>query len=409
MAEIVLLHYTAPPVVGGVESVVGTHARLLRSAGYDVRIVAGRGGGRRLPAAILPLIYSGHAEIQRAHTSLHQGDPSLFERLRDRLADLLTPHLENRICLAHNVFTLAKNLPLTAALHELLSGGLRVRMVAWTHDLAWANPQDAGRMRDAYPWNLLKTARADVTYVAITEAVRDLLVRHLGIPAQGVAVVYTGTSVETLHGLQPQTLRILEMLPLRERFPVLLMPIRITRRKNLEMAIHIAVALRARGADPLIVVTGPLGVHNPTNRKYLADLQALRRGLGADDDVCFLAEHGIRCGPRVIGDLYLLCDAVLITSTLEGFGMPVAEAGMLRTPVFCTRIPAAVEVGGEFLTYFDPGDEPRTVAGKILTCLLGSDASRLRRRVAERFTWDAILNRQLLPLLERLARAPVRG
>ena len=41
--RIALLHYTALPVVGGVEVVVGRHATLLADAGYDVAIVAGRG------------------------------------------------------------------------------------------------------------------------------------------------------------------------------------------------------------------------------------------------------------------------------------------------------------------------------------------------------------------------------
>jgi glycosyltransferase involved in cell wall biosynthesis len=136
-------------------------------------------------------------------------------------------------------------------------------------------------------------------------------------------------------------------------------------------------------------------------------LQTLRRALGVDDCVCFLAERGVRCSDRVIGDLYLLCDAVLITSTLEGFGMPVAEAGMLRTPVFCTRIPAAVEVGGQHVAYFDLDDAPAAVAAQIVTALRNSTATQLRRRVQERFTWAAILRGQILPLLERLQRAPV--
>lgn len=402
MAEIILLHYSAPPIVGGVESVVGTHARLLRGAGYEVRVLAGHGnGGREVPVITLPLLSSRNPEIHNAHKSLRRGDLRPLEQLRDRIADQLQPHLENRICLAHNVFTLAKNLPLTAGLHKLLDGGLRACMVAWTHDLAWANPKDVAQMRDLYPWNLLRTARGDVVYVAITQAVRDLLVRHLGVRREDVMVVYTGTSLEELHGLQPQTRRVLEMLPWAERYPVLLMPVRITRRKNFEMAIRIAAALRRQGTDPLVVVTGPLGAHNPTNRRYLAELQTLRRALGADDHVCFLAERGVRCNSRVIGDLYVLCDAVLITSTLEGFGMPVAEAGLLRTPVFCTRIPAAVEVGGEHAAYFEPGDGPDAVAAQILTVLRNSAATQLRRRVLERFTWEAILRDQILPLLER--------
>ena len=43
MSRVALLHYAAPPVIGGVESVVGQHARLMADAGHQVCIVAGRG------------------------------------------------------------------------------------------------------------------------------------------------------------------------------------------------------------------------------------------------------------------------------------------------------------------------------------------------------------------------------
>ena len=43
MTNVALLHYSAPPIVGGVESVLGHHARLMAGAGHQVQIVAGRG------------------------------------------------------------------------------------------------------------------------------------------------------------------------------------------------------------------------------------------------------------------------------------------------------------------------------------------------------------------------------
>jgi hypothetical protein len=51
--KIALLHYSAPPIVGGVESVLGQHARLMADAGHAVRVVAARGG---LPDPRLRLI-----------------------------------------------------------------------------------------------------------------------------------------------------------------------------------------------------------------------------------------------------------------------------------------------------------------------------------------------------------------
>ena len=42
--KIALLHYSVPPVVGGVESVLAQQARLMADAGHAVQVIAGRGG-----------------------------------------------------------------------------------------------------------------------------------------------------------------------------------------------------------------------------------------------------------------------------------------------------------------------------------------------------------------------------
>ena len=43
LPTVALLHYAAPPVIGGVERVLGRQAQLLTDGGFQVRIVAGRG------------------------------------------------------------------------------------------------------------------------------------------------------------------------------------------------------------------------------------------------------------------------------------------------------------------------------------------------------------------------------
>jgi hypothetical protein len=42
--RITILHYTALPIIGGVENVIAEHTHLLLDAGYPVTLVAGRGG-----------------------------------------------------------------------------------------------------------------------------------------------------------------------------------------------------------------------------------------------------------------------------------------------------------------------------------------------------------------------------
>ncbi len=63
--NIALLHYAAPPIVGGVESVVGHHARLMVEDGQHVQVIAGRGGqvDRRVPFTRLSLADSRDPDI----------------------------------------------------------------------------------------------------------------------------------------------------------------------------------------------------------------------------------------------------------------------------------------------------------------------------------------------------------
>ncbi|MGH7903434.1 MAG: glycosyltransferase family 4 protein, partial [Candidatus Dormibacteraceae bacterium] len=112
-----MVHYAAPPVTGGVESVLGAHARLLRRAGHDVLVIAGRG-----EAMVIPEIDSRHPDVERVTEGLARGDgdPVLFERLRSTISDRLRQPLADReLTIVHNVLTMPLNLPLTAALLEL--------------------------------------------------------------------------------------------------------------------------------------------------------------------------------------------------------------------------------------------------------------------------------------------------
>ncbi|HEV7403678.1 MAG TPA: glycosyltransferase, partial [Chthoniobacteraceae bacterium] len=53
--RIALLHYTCPPVAGGVERVLMDHARLFARNGHEVTIICGEGtGGSGIEVRVLP-------------------------------------------------------------------------------------------------------------------------------------------------------------------------------------------------------------------------------------------------------------------------------------------------------------------------------------------------------------------
>ena len=127
--KIAILHYSVPPIVGGVESVIAHHAQLMSADGHSVRLIAARGeslptGGRaseEIPLFPIPLADSQHPRVLAVKEQLDRGDVTAdFESLRDELTSQLQTALSDvDILIAHNVCSLNKNLALTAALHQL--------------------------------------------------------------------------------------------------------------------------------------------------------------------------------------------------------------------------------------------------------------------------------------------------
>jgi glycosyltransferase involved in cell wall biosynthesis len=304
------------------------------------------------------------------------------------------------VLIAHNVLCLNKNLALTAALHSMHAAGSVRRLIGWHHDLAWDRPDLRPQVHGGTPADLLRQAWPGVVNVAVSDSTRRRLAALYGCPEDTVHVVPAGVDLQEFEGWTGEATRIFEDHDLRAADAVLLQPVRITRRKNLELALRVLAALRARsGKDIRLVVTGPVGAHNPDNQGYHEELLRLRETLGLSRAAHFVAgPHGVQA--RTLVCLYRACDALLLTSVEEGFGMPVLEAALVRLPVFCTNLPSLTETGGEDVHFFSPADSPNEIAGGIAARLFTDPAYRLRRRVRRRYAWEAVIQTGLLPLVE---------
>lgn len=411
MLNVAMLHYAGPPTVGGVEITIAAHAQALQSLGHQVRVVVGRGGPFAAGVEVLiePELYGRHPDVAAVTADLNQGIVSpAFESLTAHIADRLAQALAGiDVMIVHNVHTLHKNLPLTAALHRLHSAGLGPRTLAWCHDFAWRDPLYAAELYDDYPWNLLRQPWPGVRYVVVSEDRRGDLAGLLGISPEKIAVVTPGVDLAGLYKLEPDTARLVQELRLPEADPLLLLPARITRRKNIEHGVAIAGALRRSMPRPLLIVSGPPGPHNPTNAAYLAQLQELQERNGAADAVVFLyaryvdaAGSPIPVSDAMMADLFRLADGLLFPSRYEGFGIPIIEAALSGLPIFCSDIAPFHETAGEAATYFDPEGDPDVAAAAIAAQFQRDPRYQLRRRVRTSYTWEAIVNNRILPLLD---------
>jgi glycosyltransferase involved in cell wall biosynthesis len=360
--------------------------------------VAGQGD-----AEVVEEVGSRHPDVERVSRELAAGgDLRGFERLRRRLGTALRPVLGDRdVVIAHNVLTMPFNLPLTAALVD------RGRpLVAWTHDVAWSSDQYQAYRRPEWPLCLLGTPQPGVRYVAISGLRRLEVARTLGLPAREVPVVPNGVDPLELAGLGPRALALLRRAEALAADPLLLVPLRVTPRKRLELAFEAAAALLPRLPGLRVVVTGPLGPHSADNRAYAERLLALRSEWGLEEVVRFLFEltapggdHPVRS--RDVAELYRVSDAVLVPSEAEGFGLPLVEAALARVPVVCADLPVLREVGGPGLFTFRAEAGGREVARAVQRAL-AHRSTRQRRRAMRRYAWPTVVART-----ERVIRAAV--
>jgi glycosyltransferase involved in cell wall biosynthesis len=187
---------------------------------------------------------------------------------------------------------------------------------------------------------------------------------------------------------------------------VLLMPVRVTRAKNIEFALEVVADLKAEGLKVKLVLTGPPDPHDEKSMAYFHLLQKLRDDLGLDEEMRFVFESGPDPGEPylisldVVADLYRVSDLMFMPSHQEGFGMPVLEAGLLGVPVAASNsVPAAEEIGGEEVQRFELDQPPRQLAQRLLSWAERDDRLRLARRTRQNFTWHAIFRRDIEPLL----------
>ena len=408
-----ILHYTAPPVIGGVEGVIQAHCQVFQQFGYPIAVIAGRGDASDLASGTefheIKELDTQHPQVLEISAALEEGQiPDAFEAFTGQLEKILTPILsqyDNLIL--HNVLTKHFNIPLSAALFRLLENGVIQNCIAWCHDFTWTSPNSRSKVHPGFPWDLLRKYDPRIKYVTVSQARQITLARLFGQPQEIVKVIYNGVDPQVLLGLSAEGTALIERLALLESDLILLMPVRVTKAKNIEYALELVAALKQKGICPKLVHTGPPDPHSDQSISYFKKLQALRSTLNLDNEMHFVYESGPKSGElyqinlSVVGDLYRISDVMLMPSHREGFGMPVLEAGLVGIPAICTPdVPAAIEIGGEDVIIFNTDQDPSYLADRMIAWMQSDSQFRFRQRVRSRYTWQAIFKQEILPILE---------
>ena len=360
LMKIALLHFSAWPEMGGVENVVRDQANMLVAAGHQVTLLTGigRDPGEGYEFVLVPQLAPDFPLYKSVRATLERGmSDQNFNQYHWMLLDVLRAALADiDITFVHNVFTMHHNLALTQALHDLSS---QHKMVAWTHDLTATNTDYTLPNSMRAPWNLVRTAPRDVTFVATSELRSAETKTHLKLPV-APRVIPNMVDPARIFGCTPEMRKALLALEIPWRDFVFLLPARVIVRKNIDFAIEVTKRLHGEGRNPLLLITGAKVPDSPASEHYGAFLrQSLPPELAGH--VIFISDY-FPVQDDTLRDLYLLSDCLFFPSKQEGFGLPVLEAAMYRMPVWCQDIPAFGALGGPCCFLLDDVVElPRAV------------------------------------------------
>ena len=220
--------------------------------------------------------------------------------------------------------------------------------------------------------------------IAVSQHTADHIVREEGAPREKVRVVMNGidfSRVKTTDSDAPARLR---QKWCSDGGHLLVLPGRLHPEKGHTYFFQALPVIRERLTCPVVAVVAGTG---PFERAYREEVRAL----GCEEIVRFV---GFR---RDIADIIAAADLAVLPSVAEAFGLVVAEALYLGTPIVATQvggIPEIVENGVDGVLV--PPADSKALADAIVNLLSNHDrrrglASAGNERMRERFGFEKMM------------------
>ncbi|MEI6534963.1 MAG: glycosyltransferase family 4 protein [Verrucomicrobiaceae bacterium] len=359
--RIALVHYSAPPTVGGVERVIEQQADVLARHGHKVIVVSATKGAK-VDGAIME--YAPNFYVKRVRSALAGCE----------------------VVIVHNMFTMPFNWEASQMFASLRQEMTGTRFINWVHDVDVAQEAFAGLQLKA-------------VHIAVSESRKSEFCTKLGIKATQCQVIPNGVDAAKTLGLGVGAAAFANKHRLLERELVLFHPARLLARKNIELSIEVTAALQKQGLDAACVITGAADPHRLESAEYADKMRALAVKKKMEAHVLF-AGGAFEIGEDDVRAFYSLADALIFPSKAEGFGLPVLEATLHRLPAFCSDIPAHRELAGTGVVFFKLTEKADDLANQIVKHLKKDKAIARKRWVLRQFGWERIYKECLEPLLK---------
>ncbi len=363
---------------------------VLERMGHKVFYCAGELDPNGPPGVLIPEMHFETEENRwiREHAYGHtEAPPDLRERI-ERLRATLRPQLEAFIAryhiealIAQNVFAIPMHIPLALALMDVIAA-TNIPTIAHNHDYYW----ERAIYRTNCVQDILDTAfppdLPSITQVAINSlAIRDLQQRR-GIPSVLLPNVFDfETPAPTVDEYNAD---FRQAIGLSEEDYLILQPVRIIRRKGLELAVELV----ARLDDPRCKMI--FTHHEDADTAYLHELQAQAERLGVDMRVVsdrIAPQRGERDGHKLytLWDAYPHADFVMYPSLYEGFGNALLETIYFKKPALVNRYSVyAADIGPLGFEFVEIDGHVTDEAVAQVRALL-HDPQRVRRMVEHNY------------------------
>jgi glycosyltransferase involved in cell wall biosynthesis len=250
------------------------------------------------------------------------------------------------------------------------------QQILTVHDLNFLVEKE-GRKVEKYLRRLQKNVDRSIAVTAISNATKEVLEQNIDMKGRPVTTIHNGVRLNAHPGSQQPSY----VSGMKYFFSIGV----FTRKKNFEVLLPM---MKYFPEYKLIIAGENKTGYGQFLRQQVADLglaeQVVFPGKVSDEDKCWLYNH---------------CEALMMPSIAEGFGLPVIEAMMAEKPVFLNPISSLQEVGGSVACYFD-SFESEAMAQQISSQLVEFetlqkyDPNRLQT-YANRFNWETCISRYL--------------
>lgn len=405
MKSLALLHFAYPPNIGGVEILMREHAVILSELGYKVTVLTGNG------SSLVPSI-AVHTFPQLQ--SIQNFDPKLQKKIVDgtidqdfyALSQQIRALLEQQLAaidtiIIHNMMTVSRNLAFIHAFIDYASAHQEKNIIIYVHDhmLVTGDSIDLSKCHSDFEKTLITTRVPGAKYILISETLKKQLEKVLDLPADNTHIVPNGVNLKNFLEMDEKIWRVFEETHIFEKFPIILSPVNILRRKNILYSLEVVSELKKKYPHICYMLSGQPSKHRDTI-EYYQEVQELIASRGLKDNILMLSDY-IERSLRIteLHDLYNIADAIFYFSLSENFGLPLIEAPLVRTPIFVSDLAVFREVAGDCLEYIDTKHTAPSKTALKVEQAIETGLNRMNYRARTEFNLQTIITKKLVPLL----------